>query len=134
MAATGTHRNLVALLNINEGLSQVLMCPQRLDRALGAPLSNLYGNIYAFEGDLFNNQGLNVELHNEFFTNLIPNQILAPTANSIQTSVAADPVLERLLGPCTNGDAGTESVCIWKIIPISFRYVNLFLLAILVTP
>jgi hypothetical protein len=125
VAAAGTQRNLVALLYINEGVSQVLLCPQRLDRALGAPPSNLYGNTYAFESDLFQNQGLNVEIPNEFF-NLIPNQVLAPTAAFIQTAVAATPALE-FLGPFANGDAGTEVVRVRKIIPIPFQYVNIFL-------
>ena len=63
----------------------MLLCPQRLDRALGAPPSNLYGNISAFEGDLFQNQGLNVEIPNKFF-NLIPNQVLAPTAATLSVT------------------------------------------------
>jgi len=100
VAAAGTQQNLVALLCINEGVSQVLLCPQRLDPALGAPPSNLYGNTYAFEGDHFQNQGLNVEIPNEFF-NLIPNQVLAPTAAFIQTAVAATPALV-FLGPFAN--------------------------------
>ena len=100
VAAAGTQQNLVALLYINEAVSQVLLCPQRLDRALGAPPSNLYGNTYTFKGDLFQNQGLNVEIRNEFF-NLIPNQVLAPTAAFIQTAVAATPALV-FLGPFAN--------------------------------
>ena len=115
VVAAGTQRNLVALLYINEGVSQVLLCPQHLDGALGAHPSNLFGNIYAFEGDLFHNQGFNVELPNEFF-NLIPNQVLAPTAAFIQTDVTATPDL-KFLGPFVNGDASTEIVRVRKAIP-----------------
>jgi len=121
----------VALTYIHEGVAKVLLCPQRLDQALGAPPCPLYGKPFAFEGNLFNNQGLNVELPNEFFS-LVGNQLLVPTAQVIQTAVAADPATE-MLGPYVAGDAGTAIVRVRKMIPIPFKYVNLFL-ATEVTP
>ena len=67
VAAAGTQGNLMALTYIQEGVGKVLLCPQQLDQALGASPCTLHGKIFAFEGDLVNNQGLNVELLNDFF-------------------------------------------------------------------
>jgi len=89
-----------------------------LDQALGAPPCTLYGKTFTFEADLFNNKGLNVELPNDFFS-LVGNQLLVPTAQVIQTAVAADPATE-MLGPYAAGDAGTVIVRVRKIIPIPF--------------
>ena len=115
----------MALTYIHEGVAKVLLCPQRLDQALRTPPCTLYGKMIAFEGNLFNNQGLNVKLLNDFFS-LVGNQLLVPTVQVIQTAVAADDNTE-MLGPYVAGDASTKIVRVEKIIPIPCKYVNLFL-------
>ena len=121
VAAAGNQRNIVALTYIHEGIAKVLLvCPQQqLDQALGAPSCILYGKHFAFEGDLFINQGLNLELPNDLFS-LVGNQLLVPTAQVIQTAVAAD-ANTKMLGPYLAGNAGTEIVRVRKIIPIPLK-------------
>jgi len=87
----------MALTYIHEGIAKVLLCPQHLDQSLGAPPYTLYGKIFAFKGDLFDNQGLNVELLNDIFS-LAGNQLLVPKAQVIKTAVAAD-ANTKMLGP-----------------------------------
>ena len=74
---------------------------------------------------MFNNQGLNVELLNDFFSP-VGNQLLVPIAQVIHTAIAADANTE-MLGPYLVGEAGTKIVRVGKIIPIPFKYVKLFL-------
>ena len=45
VAAAGTQQNLVALTYIHEGIAKVLLCPQRLDQALGALPCTLWQNL-----------------------------------------------------------------------------------------
>jgi len=87
--------------------------------------STLDGKLFAFDNDLHHNQGHTVEISNNHF-NLIANTALVSTVPNLLTQLAADPNLETL-GPHAAGDANTEVVRSRYIIPIPFKYVNIFL-------
>ena len=125
IAAAGAQNHLSALGLFSGGVLHPYVCPVRVDRALGAPASTLDGKLYAFDNDLHRNQGSTVEITNGYF-NLVPNTVLVSTVPNILTELAADPTLETL-GPYANGDANTQVVRSRYIIPIPFKYVNIFL-------
>ena len=60
------------------------------------------------------------------YFNLVPNTVLVSTVPNLLTVLAANPTLEALR-PHAAGDANTEVVCSRYIIPIPFKYVNIFL-------
>ena len=78
VAAAGAAYNPLALVYISDNKVHVLVCPLRIDCPLGASNLSIYGKTYAFNGDLYRNQGLNVEIPNNLF-NLVSNQYLVPT-------------------------------------------------------
>ena len=125
IASTGAQRHLLALVVINDNKARVAICPQRFERSLGSPPSDLDGRLFAFDGDLFQNQGHTVEITNDYFT-LVPNQVQVPTVGHILNQLAANPNLE-FFGPYAAQDANTEVVRVRKTIPIPFKYVSLFL-------
>ena len=57
IAATGAQRQLLALAILNNNTIRVYLCPQRFERSLGSPPSDLDNRLFAFDGDLFHNQG-----------------------------------------------------------------------------
>lgn len=57
IASTGAQRHLLALIVINSNKARVAICPQHFERSLGSPPSDLDGRLFAFDGDLFQNQG-----------------------------------------------------------------------------
>ena len=125
ISSAGAQRQLLALAAINNSTAKVYICPQRFERSLGTPPSLIDGRLFAFDGDLYQNQGHTVEITNDCFT-LVPNQVQVPTVGHILTQLAADPALE-FFGPYAAQDANTEVVRVRKIIPILFKYVSLFL-------
>jgi hypothetical protein len=125
IAAAGAQNLPSALGLFSNGVLRPYICPARVDRALGAPASPLDGKLYAFDNDLHRNQGSTVEITNGYF-NLVPNTVLVSTVPNILTELAADPALETLR-PYANGDANTQVVRSRYLIPIPFKYVNIFL-------
>ena len=125
IAVAGAQNLPSALGLFSNGVLRPYICPARVDRALGAPASPLDGKLYAFDNDLHRNQGSTVEINNHYF-NLVPNTVLVSTVLNLLTELAADPTLETL-GPYANGDANTEVVRSRYIIPIPFKYANIFL-------
>ena len=125
IAAAGAQHQPLALAILREGLARVLLCPQRMERSLGAPASPLDDRTFAFDGDLFRNQGLNVEVSPDVY-NLVPNATLVPTVPHILAQLAANPALTSL-GPYANGDANTEVIRVRRVVPIPFTFVSLFL-------
>jgi len=61
---------------------------------------------YAFDGDLFSNQGMNVNLDDALF-NEQASQISVPTIATVLDALVQDPDVNAMC-PCTNNDAGTE--------------------------
>ena len=108
IAAAGSQHNPLALGFLNDNKIRVLLCPQRMDQQLGAPVSPVYGKFYAVDGDLHRNQGVTVEVPNALYQ-LSATQVLVPTLAHILQSLQQDPTL-RYFGPYANGDAGTELV------------------------
>ena len=115
VAAAGAAYNLLAFVYMSDNKAQDLMCPQRIDRPLGAPNLSIYGKTYAFNGDLYRNQGLNVEIPNNMF-NLVANQHLIPAVAHITTTIVQNDTLDYF-GPYAANDANTELVQWRKIIP-----------------
>ena len=113
IAAAGAQHQPLALAILREGLARVLLCPQRMERSLGAPASPLDDRTFAFDGDLFRNQGLNVEVSPDVY-NLVPNATLVPTVPHILAQLAANPALTSL-GPYANGDANTEVIRVRRV-------------------
>ena len=60
IAAAGAQRQPLALALMNNDKAHIFICPTRVELTLGSPPSLLDGRTFAFDGDLFNNQGLNV--------------------------------------------------------------------------
>ena len=57
---------------------------------------------------------------------LIPNSVNVPTVATVNAAIGSDPNLQQL-GPCNDGDAGTEVIWVRHTIVIPFAYVNVFL-------
>ena len=55
IAAAATNHQPLTLAILNSNAIGVLLCPQRVDRALGAPQTPLPGRFFAFDGDLHRN-------------------------------------------------------------------------------
>ena len=125
IAAAGAQNHPFALGLFANGILHPYLCPARVDRALGAPVSLLDGKLFAFDNELHRNHGHTVEISNNYF-NLVANTVLVPTVPFLLTQLAADPTLESL-GPYAVGDANTEVVRSRYLIPIPFKYVNIFL-------
>ena len=126
IAAAGSQGHPIALGLINEGTMKVYLCPTRYERSLGAPVTNFDNLTYAFDGDLYNNQGISVEINNSFYDLADPNSILVPTVVNIVNQIAADPLL-NIFDPLTAADAETEPMKCRLITPIPFKYVPIFL-------
>jgi len=127
IAAAGAQNHPLALLGLfANGILHPCIYPARVDRALGAPISTLDGQLFAFDNELHRNRGHTVQIVNNHFNDLIPNAALVSTVPNLLTRLAADPTLETL-GPHAVRDAHTEVVHSRYIIPIPLRYVNLFL-------
>ena len=69
------------------------MCPQQIDHPLGSPILSTYGKTFAFDGNLYCNQGINVDIPNNLY-NLLTNQHLVPKVNHITTTIAQGDTLE----------------------------------------
>ena len=95
-----------------------------MDRPLIAPNLSTYGKTYDFDGDLYRNQGINVEIPNNLF-NLVANQHLVPTVAHITTTIAQDDTLDYF-GPYTANDTNTKLVRLRKTIPLPFKYTSIF--------
>ena len=132
IAAAGAQRQPLALAITNADKVHVFICPTRCELTLGAAPSILDGRTFAFDGDLFNNQGLNVEIQDHHYNYATQQQMLVPTVPHIITQLAADPMLE-LFDPFAAGAANTEAIKTRCITPLPFKYVPLFL-ATTVTP
>eukprot|EP00536_Pseudo-nitzschia_multiseries_P009263 jgi/Psemu1/22724/gm1.22724_g len=107
VAAAGAQRLPLAL-----GVMQ-----PRINQALGAPPSQIDGNTYAFNGNLYKNSGLTIQLVDTLF-NMAPNQIFIPSIGFITTQLATDPALTAL-GPFTQADTDVTVARFQGIIPIS---------------
>ena len=125
VAAAGTQHRLLAFGVFSDGKMHCYLCPTRMERSLGAAASTLDGKMYAFDGDLFSNQGMNVTIDDALF-NMQANQIRIPTITTVQDALAQDPLV-NIMGPYTATDAGTEVKKFRNIIPIPNCYVNVFL-------
>ena len=108
-----------------EGTVRVLLCPKMMEQPLGSPAHARWNTMYAFDGDLLGGTIFNVEVDQIAFS-LIPNIVDVPTIPTIVAAIGGDPALNRM-GPYNNGDAGTETIRVRKIIPIPFCYTNIFL-------
>lgn len=120
-----------ALCTFVGSAARVYLCPKTLEQPLGAGAHARWDVTYAFDGDLLDGTSYNVILPNNDF-NLITNIVDVPTVPTVIAAIAGYPNLE-LMGPYANGDAGTETVRVRKIVPIPFAYTNIFL-ANTVTP
>jgi hypothetical protein len=116
--AAATAQNLPLVLGFfANGNLHPYICQARVDRALGAPASPLDGMLFAFDNELHCNQGHMVEITNNHFSLV---------ANTVLVSTVTNPTLETL-GPHAVEDANTEVVRSYYLIPIPFKYVNIFL-------
>jgi hypothetical protein len=92
---------------------------------LGLPATPWDDQIYAQKGELHRNQAILVEWKSDYFHQL-NQQILAPTAATIDTTLAAQPEL-AFLGPYAQGEPGTELIKVRRTCFVPPRYVPLFL-------
>ena len=104
---------------------KVLVCPKALEQPLGAAAHPRWNTMYAFDGDLLGGTAFNVVVDPGTFA-LIPNIVDVPSVATITAAIAGDPTL-NFMGPYVNGDAGTETIRVRKIIPIPHIYTNIFL-------
>jgi len=132
IAAAGAQRQPLALALMNNDKAHIFICPIHVELTLGSPPSPLDGRTFAFDGDLFNNQGLNVEMVDDHYNYATQHPMLVPNVAHILTQLAADPLLE-LFDPFLPAAANTEAVKVRRLIPIPFKYVPIFL-ATAVTP
>ena len=131
IAAAGSQGHpIVALGLIYYGVMKVyFVCPTRHERSLlGAPITTFDDCTYAFDGDLYNNQGISVEINNSYYDLADQTSVLVPkvTTNITITQIAADPNL-TIFDPLTAADAETEPMKCRLIIPTPFKYVPIFL-------
>ena len=108
-----------------DNVVRVILCPKSLEQPLGSAAHTRWNTMYAFDGDLLGNTAFNVVVDNGIW-GLIPNIVDVPTVGTITAAVGGDPGLE-FMGPYVNGDAGTETIRVRKIIPIPHIYTNIFL-------
>ena len=99
--------------------------PTRYERSLGAPITPLDDRTYAFDGDLYNNQGISVEIDNSYYDLADATSGLVPTVANIINQIAADLTL-TLFDLLTAADAETERMKCRLITPIPFKYVPIF--------
>ena len=125
VAAAGTQQILLAFGVFHEGKMHTYLAPTRMERSLGAPATAVDNKIFAFDGDLFSNQGMNVHLDDALFDEQA-NQIIIPTVTTVLDALVQDPAVV-MMGPYTNNDAGTEVKKFRGIIPIPNCYVHVFL-------
>jgi hypothetical protein len=92
---------------------------------LGLPATPWDDLVYAQKGDLHRNQAVLIEWKAEYFRQLTQ-QILVPTAATIDTVFAAQPEAE-VLGPFAQDEAGTELIKVRRTCFVPPRYVPLFL-------
>ena len=92
---------------------------------LGLPATPWDDLIYAQKGDLYRNQAVLVEWKSDYFRQ-INQQLLVPTAATIDTVLAAHPEAE-LLGPYAQAEAGTEIIKVRRTCFVPPRYVPMFL-------
>ena len=93
---------------------------------LCAPITTFDDRTYAFDGDLYNNQGISVEINNSYYDLADATSVFVPTIANIVNQIAADPLL-NLFDPLTAADAETEPMKCRLIMPIPFKYVPIFL-------
>ena len=102
------------------------LCPTRHERTLGAPITPFDDCTYAFDGELYNNQGISVEINNSYYDLADQMSVLVPKVTNIITQIAADPTL-TIFDPLTAADTKTEPMKCRLIIPIPFKYVPISL-------
>ena len=71
-----------------------------MERSLGAPVTALNGKMNAFDGHLFNNQGINVNIDDALF-DVQSSQISVPTITTVLNVLVQDPDVNAM-GPYTN--------------------------------
>ena len=98
----------IAFAMLYNAIAKIYLCPQRLDQPSGQQPHVHYKKFYVFDGDLLNNDDYHAILPNDFY-DLIPNNILVPTVQTILAALAGNPGLSDM-GPYQASDANTESV------------------------
>ena len=125
IAAKGANLDPLALVILHKGVTKLYLCPQHLDQLLGPPVNPCYDTVYAFDGDLLDNDAYHAIVPNSCY-NLIPNSILVPTIPTNTAALGADPNLTQL-GSYNPGDTNRETTRVRGIVPIPFAYAPLFL-------
>ena len=101
LAAAGNLRHPLALGLLIDGKVNLYFLPFKWERAAGAaPNPALDNKLFAFEGELVNNQGYLVELLVELF-HQIANQVHVAVVDHIKTELAGDPTPNFMMGPFT---------------------------------
>ena len=101
------------------------MLPCRWEHTLTGPEPDLNGKIFAFDGELVENQGHIVKIDAGAF-HLLANQVLVATVGQILTTLAGTSMMEWM-GTYTAGDGNTEVVKTRRIVIIPYSVVGLFL-------
>ena len=108
-----------------DNVMKVILCPKTLEQPLGTAAHGRWNTMYAFDGDMLGGTAFNVVVDPGVW-GLIPNIVDVPTVGTITAAVGGDPTLD-FMGPYANGDAGTETLRVRKIIPLPHLYTNIFL-------
>ena len=114
-----------AFLLMHDDRLHVYLQADKFHARLGLPATPWDDLIYAQKGDLHRNQAVVIEWKSDYFHQL-NQQLLVPTAATIDTVFAAQPEAE-LLGPYAQADAGTELIKVRRTCFVPPRYVPLLL-------
>lgn len=114
-----------AFLLYHDARLHIYLQVDKFHTRLGLPETPWDDRMFAQKGDLHRNQAVLVEWKADYFHQL-PQQILVPTAATIDTVYAAQPNVEYL-GPYAQGEAGTELIKVRRTCFVPPKYVPLFL-------
>ena len=114
-----------AFLLMHDDRLHVYLQADKFHPRLGLPDTPWDDLIYAQKGDLHRNQAVLIEWKSDYFRQ-VNQQLLVPTAATIDTVLAAQPEAE-LLGPYAQAEAGTELIKVRRTCFVPPRYVPMFL-------
>ena len=115
-----------AFLLLQNGMSHIYLQADKFHTHLGLPATPWDDQIYAQKGELHHNQAVMVEWKSDYFHHQLNQQILAPTAATIDTTLTAQPEL-AILGPYAQAEPSTKLIKVRRTCFVPPRYVPLFL-------
>ncbi len=125
VAGARAQRVPTAFLLMHDDRLHVYLQADKFHSRFGLPATPWDDLIYAQKGDLYRNQAILIEWEPDYFRQL-GQQLLVPSAATIDTTFAAQPEVE-FLGPYAQGEDGTELIKVRRTCFVPPRYVPLFL-------